>query len=113
MQQLEYEARTTPSSSWGVAALIALPLLASLLLFYVAWTNALEEPYGVFNWSDAVVQVGGSGVVALLWLARLAVARWKRVRWFVLLPICLWGVLNLLTAYMFGVGYFDEIWNQP
>lgn len=101
------------SVPWATIARIATPLVATSLLFYIVASNAYNEPYGVFNWSDAIEQVGGPAVVALLWVAWLVAAWARRVQWFILLPVLLWAAFTSWIAYQLGTGYFDEIWNQP
>ena len=111
METLQYE--IPPPTRRRPVAVIVLPVAATALLFYLVASNGWNEPYGVFNWTDACEQVGGSALVILLWIAWLWLARGKRLHWKILFPVALWGMLNAWVAYDLGVGYFDEIWNRP
>jgi hypothetical protein len=111
MEPLEYEI-PSPVPQFPVAVLV-LPIAATVLLFWIVGSNMYNEPYGVFAWTDACEQVGGSTIVILLWITWFWFVWRKRRHWPILLPFALWGMMNCWLAYELGVGYFDEIWNRP
>ena len=114
MNTLDYAIPKSTSWSWRQWTALLLPIAATGFLFFIAASNAVEEPYGFFNWSDALLQVGGLGCVILMWLAWLgvwAVLVRRTSRLWLMLPVAFWALLNIWGAYTLGVSYFYEPWN--
>ena len=111
MLRLEYQSvrpkRAVPSVTLGLV-----PAVTFLLSFFVVVHNGNEEPFGVFQWSDALIQVGGPALVTGLWVWWLYVALIQEdLRPLLLLPLTAWAALNVLLVAALAAGYFCEPWN--
>ncbi|MGC4031994.1 MAG: hypothetical protein QM754_09720 [Tepidisphaeraceae bacterium] len=92
-------------------AVIALPIANSLLALVIAGKCAADEPYGVFDWADAALQVGGPIVLVLSWLIWFALFLTKPGRrWRIALPMVLWACLTSYFACRYAINYFWEPW---
>ena len=112
MNVLDYQAESSQPRSLGVA-LIVLPIAATAVAFAVAGHNVYEEPFGLFDMGDALVQVGGPVLVFGLWIAWAVVAvRRRRPRLPGLALLLGWAVVTSLIALVFLVAYFHEPWNH-
>ncbi|HSI33053.1 MAG: hypothetical protein ACAI43_04970 [Phycisphaerae bacterium] len=109
---LDYENPPDAADTSGAsAALVLLPATAGLVTFIAAGHSLHEEPFGFFEWSDAVTRVGGLVAAFVLWIAWALIARRARVRTVVLIPVAAWAVIHLWFAWWLGYGYFREPWN--
>jgi len=93
-------------------ALLLLPTIAGLMTLIAAGHSLHSEPFGVFEWPSAIIQVGCLVAAVALWVAWAVLARRACVRWTITLPALIWAVVHLLAAWALGAGYFREPWNS-
>jgi hypothetical protein len=111
MGQLQYQ---TPRSRkpFDPALLVTLPLAAAFITFIVGAVS-MGEPFGMFEWDDAVVFFGAPVVIAVLGVIWVCVALKKRGqrRWFLLV----FGILYFAWLTWVAAGemqmYLNEPWN--
>ena len=90
MQPLDYQTRVTVCGSRS-GALFVLPAAGAAVTLVAAGHSILEEPFGLFDVTDALIQVGSPVIAVGLWVVWLAVARRRGVRVSVLLASLGWA----------------------
>jgi hypothetical protein len=112
MQLLEYEA---PQPRWTAtrAALIALPVAAAVITWFVFLRFAHDEPIMVFTIGDAIFYVGHPLIVLVMWLVWFWLAWRKRaVPGIILCSVACWAAGNLWVAHWLLVCYLKEPWSE-
>jgi hypothetical protein len=89
--------------------LAASAFVLSIVSFFIVIQGASDEPYMVFRWSDAIVQVGLAMLLMLPWFQLIAGIIWGIAYWCVsawwlhLLPwvlICEFYLFYCLSGYL-------------
>ncbi|HEX8323656.1 MAG TPA: hypothetical protein VF595_07050 [Tepidisphaeraceae bacterium] len=114
MEEFDTQIRS-PTDTWSStfcdAIVLVLPFAISFLVFMIAGMHAMEEPYGIFTWPDAALQVGGPILVVIGWLGWFCLF-WSRRRKIGLLSlsVMLWAIVTTCYACQFAKSYFGQPW---
>ena len=100
--------RAAPPSTF---ILVALPVAAGGLAFASLMHYSRGEPFWVFVWADLAFFAGVPVAIAACLAAWCVLARRRRLRWFVALPVVGWLLLTTHWAVdTLRHDYFTENW---
>lgn len=97
-----------PAPRWFVV-----PTLATVLTIYSLLHSMEHEPFGNFDWYDAVIQVGIPVVSLGLWIVWSLCARRRQMPLAQFLGFIVWAAIQLSLGFVLAVVYFEEPWNRP
>jgi membrane associated rhomboid family serine protease len=110
MQPLEYGAQPRTTSA-ATASLFLLPIAVTFVT-YVSLGSFLGEPFHALSVRDALIFAASPAVAASLTAAWLIIAHSRRARWFLVIPVAVWLLLNVCVTIDTLLRYLREPWNQ-